>query len=247
MAKRAVLSSSHRPAFDGAAIPNRLLAALPPEDYKRVAHELRTVPTKVKQVLHKHGESVGHVYFPNDGVCSMTTVMTDGSMVEVATIGFEGLVGINVFLGADITPGTTLVQVGDGSAARMSVAAFRREIARRGAFNDIIGRYTQALVATVMQSVACNTLHRLQQRCCRWLLMTHDRVHGDEFGLSHEFLAVMLGARRPTVTLVAGSLQKEGVIRYKHGRVRILDRGRLEDLSCECYVTIRRHFNRLHL
>ncbi len=247
MPKRAGPPSSQRPPNDDPAIRNRLLAALPPADYRRIAQDLKTVPTRVKQVLHKHGESAAHVYFPNDGVCSMVTVMADGAMVEVATIGSEGLVGVNVFLGADITPGTTLVQVGDGSAARMSVAAFRREIDRRGAFQDVVGRYTQALVATVMQSVACNTLHRLQQRCCRWLLMTHDRVQGDEFGLSHEFLAVMLGARRPTVTLVAGSLQKAGVIRYKHGHVRVLDRGRLEDLSCECYVTIRRHFARLHL
>jgi CRP-like cAMP-binding protein len=247
MIEPAALSSFSQKKRRDRAIPNRLLAALPPADYQRILPDLKTVPITVKQVLHKHHEAVRYVYFPNGGVCSMTTVMADGSMVEVATIGYEGVVGINVFLGSDVMPGTTLVQVGDGSAVRMSVTAFRRELDRGGAFQKVIRRYAQALVATMMQSVACNTLHHLEQRCCRWLLMTHDRVDGDEFGLSHEFLAVMLGARRPTVTLVAGSLQRLGLIRYKHGRVRVLDRGRLEDMSCECYVTIRRHFTRLHL
>ena len=247
MVRRAVQSSFDKSAWGEPIIPNRLLASLPSADYERILPDLKTVPTKVKQVLHKQGEPRRHVYFPNDGVCSMVTVMLDGSMVEVATIGHEGVVGINAFLGMNTTTGTTLVQVGDGTAVRMGIAPFRREPDRRDVFHEVVGRYAQALVATMMQSVACNTLHQLQQRCCRWLLMTHDRVDGNEFGLSHEFLAVMLGARRPTVTLVAGSLQKAGLISYKRGRVKILDRGGLEDLSCECYVRIRRQFNRLRL
>ena len=129
----------------------------------------------------------------------------------------------------------------------MSAAAFRREIDRRGALHELIGRYSQALMATLMQSVACNTLHHVQERCCRWLLTTHDRMHSDQFELSHEFLAIMLGSRRPTVTLVAGTLQRAGLIPYKHGRITVLDRKGLEAGSCECYATICRHFARLRL
>ena len=247
MAKRLVRSPSARPSSGVEQIPNRLLAALPRDDYRRLMPHLTTVPIKVKQVLHKHGEVVKDVFFPNVGVCSMTTVMTDGSMVEVATIGNEGLVGINAFLGDNVTPGATMVQVGSGTAVRMGVAEFKREVRRGGAFQDVVNRYAQALVATMMQSVACNTLHPLRQRCARWLLSTQDRVAGGSFGLSHEFLAVMLGAQRPTVTLVAGSLQKSGLIRYKHGQVTILDRDGLEAAACECYGTIRSHFQRLRL
>jgi CRP-like cAMP-binding protein len=247
MTKHLDRAASARLLPDDAAIPNRLLAALPRTDYLRMLPELKTVPITVKQVLHKHGELVRHVYFPNSVVCSMTTVMNNGSMVEVATIGQEGMVGINAFLGDDVTPGATMVQVGNGTAVRMSLAAFRREVRRTGAFQVLINRYAQALVATMMQSVACNTLHSLRQRCARWLLSTQDRVEGNEFGLSHEFLAIMLGAQRPTVTIVAGTLQKAGLIRYRHGRVMVLDRKGLERESCECYRTIRGHFERLQL
>ena len=247
MAKRLVRSPSARPSSGVEPIPNRLLAALPRDDYRRLLPHLTTVPIKVKQVLHKHGGIVKDVFFPNTAVCSMTTVMADGSMVEVATIGNEGLVGINAFLGDNVTPGATMVQVGSGTAVRMGVAEFKREARRNGAFQDVVNRYAQALVATMMQSVACNTLHPLRQRCARWLLSTQDRVEGESFGLSHEFLAIMLGAQRPTVTLVAGSLQKSGLIRYKHGQVTVLDRKGLEAASCECYGTIRSHFQRLRL
>jgi len=248
MPKRAVrVSSARLSVSDAPAVRNRLLAALPADEYRRLQPDLKTIPLKVKQVLHKYGETVRHVYFPNDGVCSMTTVMADGSMVEVATIGDEGMVGINAFLGTDVTPGAAMVQVGNGSAVQMPLNAFRREVSRSGPFQDAINRYAQALVATMMQSVACNTLHNLRQRCARWLLSTQDRVHGDEFGLSHEFLAIMLGAQRPTVTVVAGALQKDGLIRYKHGRITVLNRKGLERVSCECYRAIRRHFERLDI
>jgi CRP-like cAMP-binding protein len=246
MSKRAVRSSSES-ARAGAAIPNRLLATLPADEYARLLPDLKTMPLHVKQVIHKHGEAVRYVFFPNGGVISMTTVMADGSMIEVATIGDEGLVGINAFLGDNITPVATMVQVGDASAVRMSLPAFRREVRRPGPFQDVINRYAQALVATMMQSVACNTLHTLRQRCARWLLSTQDRMHSDDFNLSHEFLAMMIGAQRPTVTLVAGALQKAALIRYKHGHVRVLDRKGLERVSCECYRTIRGHFDRLRL
>jgi CRP-like cAMP-binding protein len=137
--------------------------------------------------------------------------------------------------------------VPDTSAERMSVEALGRELGRRGALHEAISRYSQGSMALMMQSTACIALHQVQERCCRWLLMTHDRVRADQFTLSHEFLAMMLGATRPTVTLVAHSLQKAGLIRYTHARMTILDRRRLEAASCECYATVKAEFDRLGL
>ena len=136
-----------------------------------------------------------------------------------------------------------MVQVPDGSIVKLSEKAFRRELAAHGSFHDLVGRYIQATIAQMMQSTACNALHHVQQRCARWLLMTHDRMHEQDFHLSHEFLAVMLGVQRPTVTVVAGNLQQAGLISYKHGVVKVLDRAGLEAAACECYAIIRAHFN----
>jgi hypothetical protein len=167
-------------------------------------------------------------------------------MVEIATIGDEGLVGINAYFGGQMVSGEAMLQVPDTNAEVMSAEAFRREIARGGPFQECVQRYSQGLLMPMMQSTGCIALHPVQERCCRWLLMTHDRVHQDEFHLSHEFLA-MLGTTRPTVTIVAGTLQKAGLIKYTHGRITILDRRRLEAASCECYRTVKEHFDRLGL
>jgi CRP-like cAMP-binding protein len=225
---------------------NRLLAALPDEDFRRLLPYLKTVPIRSRQVLHKNGEPLRAVYFPNGGVASITTMLLDGTMVEAATVGDEGMVGIEAFLGADaVAPGETLMQVPDTDAEMMSVEDFRREVGGHGALHDLLGRYTQVVIAQMMQSTACNVMHQVQQRCARWLLMTHDRMHEQDFTLSHEFLAVMLGVQRPTVSVVAGTLQEAGLIRYKHGRVTVRDRQGLEAASCECYAIIRSHFDRL--
>jgi CRP-like cAMP-binding protein len=200
----------------------------------------------VKQTLYREGETMGHVYFPNGGVVSITTVLASGVMVEAATVGDEGMVGIEAFFGDDpVSPGETMVQVPDTSAEMLSTAAFRRELARQGVLQALIGRHAQAVVAQMMHAAACNALHPVQERCCRWLLMTHDRVHQDTFLLSHEFLAVMLGVTRPTVSVVAATLRSAGLIQYSHGRVEILDRKGLEAASCECYAAIRRRFDLL--
>jgi CRP-like cAMP-binding protein len=225
---------------------NRLLAALPADDFLRLAPYLKTIPTHVKQVLQKNGTPVKTVYFLNGGVASITTMLLDGTTVEAATVGDEGMLGIETFLGADaIAPGETLIQVPDTDAESMSVEDFRREVAKPGAFHDIVGRYMQVVIAQMMQTTACNVLHQVRQRCARWLLMTHDRMHERDFHLSHEFLAVMLGVQRPTVSVVAGTLQEAGLIRYTHGRVTVRDRQGLEAASCECYPIIRAHFDRL--
>jgi CRP-like cAMP-binding protein len=233
------------PPIDGPP-RNRLLAALPDEDLRRILPFLKTIPISTRLVLQKQGEPLQHVYFPNGGVCSITTMLADGTTVEAATVGDEGMLGVEAFLTYDaVAPGETVVQVPDTSAEMMSVEDFRREIARHGALHDLLGRYTQVVIAQMMQSTACNALHQVQQRCARWLLMTHDRMHEQNFHLSHEFLAVMLGVQRPTVSVVAGTLQAAGLIRYTHGRVTVQDRRGLEAAACECYPIIRAHFDRL--
>jgi len=226
---------------------NKLLAGLPKEDFERLQPHLSTRKTQVRQVLHRRNEPVREVFFPNGGVASITTVMRDGSMVEIATVGSEGLIGIGAFFGGDEVSTETMIQVPDTDAEVMSAEAFKAEMDRRGPLYEAVLRYWQGMLTLIMQSTACMALHPVQDRCCRWLLMAHDRVSHDEFELSHEFLAMMLGATRPTVTVVAGTLQKAGFIRYKHGRMVILDRKGLEASSCECYATVKAQFDRLGL
>lgn len=238
--------SSVRPPPGGERPKNRLLAALPADDFHRLQPSLKTVPIHVKQVLHKNGEPLRAVYFLNGGVASITTVLSDGTMVEAATIGDEGMLGIEAFLSdRAIAPGDTMMQVPDTNAEMLNVDDFRGELTRHGALHDLMGRYTQVVIAQMMQSTACNALHQVQQRCARWLLMTHDRMHEQDFHLSHEFLAVMLGVQRPSVSAVAATLQEAGFISYTHGRVTVRDRRGLETAACECYGIIRAHFDRL--
>jgi CRP-like cAMP-binding protein len=245
MAKRA---SAPRPPSAGDGRPkNKLLACLPDDDFRRLRPHLKTVPITVKQVLHRRNEPVREVYFLNGGMASVTMAMKDGAMVEIATVGDEGLLGISVFFGSNVMAGEAMIQVPDTDAVTMTAETFSAEVERRGAFRDCVRRYSQGLMTLMMQSTACMALHPVQDRCCRWLLMVHDRVHQDEFELSHEFLAMMLGATRPTVTVVAGSLQKAGLIRYKHARITMLDRKGLEKASCECYSSVKEQFDRLGL
>jgi len=226
---------------------NRLLANLPDEDFRRLRPHLTTVPLTVKNTLLKRGAPIRYVYFPNGGVCSVTAMMKNGSAVEVATVGDEGMIGIAAFFGGLAMPGESMVQVPDTDAERLPVEVFHREMDHRGAFYHAVSRYSQATMALMMQSTACMALHGVHERCCRWLLMTHDRVKTNKFTLSHEFLAMMLGATRPTVTMVARHLQRVGVIRYTRARIDILNRRRLEAMSCECYATIKAEFDRLGL
>jgi CRP-like cAMP-binding protein len=223
---------------------NKLLLALPQADFERIRNDLKTIPTRAKQVFQKQGELVKYVYFPNGGVMSVTNVLSDGTMIETATVGREGMLGIETFFSDDaVASGLTLMQVPDTDAERLGVPAFRRELSRQGALHDLIGRYVQATIKQMMQSTACNARHHVTERCPRWLLMTQDRVGHDSFHLSQEFLGVMLGVRRQTVSLVAGTLQKAGLIQYVHGRVTVLDRAGLEAASCECYAATRTQFD----
>jgi CRP-like cAMP-binding protein len=230
---------------DGTPLRNRLLGAVHGDAYRTLAKDVRLVEVHVGQVLHEDGVVVRDVYFPNGGVFSITNQMRDGSLVEVATVGNEGMLGICVFLGDAVGAGRSLQQVPDGIVPSMAVSAFLTHTATPGPFRDAVARYAQFHVLHIMQSVACNALHELEQRCCRWLLQTHDRVGADEFQLKHEFLAVMLGVARPSVTVALGTLQKAGLIAGHYGRIRILDRKNLEAASCECYEAIAGHLARL--
>jgi CRP-like cAMP-binding protein len=233
MVKRRTLPSANKPPPTDN--PNRLLAALPAADYARILPSLTVVPLKLKETFHKPGERIQAVYFPGGGFCSMLTVLEDGKMVEIATVGREGMVGVSAALDGTPVTSAAMVQGASDICYRMKVDAFRREIDRRGTFHELMAHYAQALFGFVAQSTACNAIHSVEQRLARWLLMARDRMGSDEFPLTQEFVAMMLGASRPTVTVVAGTLQKAGLIKYRHGRVTILDREHLEAASCECY------------
>lgn len=221
---------------------NALLAALPPGERDRLPTE--RVSLGIKHVVYEPNGPIEHVYFPLTGVMSLVIVMSDGLAVEAATVGNEGMVGLAVFLGAETSPHRAFSQI-PGEALRATAEDFRAEVARGGALDAVMRRYNQALVNQMSYSVACNRLHSVEERMCRWLLMTHDRVGADRFPLTQEFLAQMLGVRRPSVTVTAGVLQKAGFIAYTRGNVVILNRPGLEESSCECYRVVRDEFARL--
>ena len=218
-------------------VQNFLLAALPDDDLTRIMPLLEVVPLRIKELLHKPGEPIDYVYFPGGGFCSIVTVLEDGSMVEAATVGREGLVGLSATVYENPASTASMAQSDVEICYRMSAVAFREEMERCGPFHHAIHRYSQALMAFVMQSAACNAAHSIEQRLARWLLVAQDRMGADEFFLTQEFIAMMLGASRSTVTTIAGELQDAGFITYRRGKVTILDRAALEAASCECYKT----------
>jgi CRP-like cAMP-binding protein len=223
---------------------NRLLSLLSDDDYQRLRPHLSQVILDYKKSLYEASRPIEHVYFPVDGVASLVLTTSDGHSAEVGTIGSEGLVGLPICLGDRVAPSAVYVQV-PGNALRMDARIFRVELDRSPSLNLVMLRYAHAFFNQVAQSAACAHLHRLEQRCCRWLLMTHDRIAQDEFSLTHEFLAVMLGVRRPTVTLVMAELARAGIVSHVRGHVRIVDRAGLEGASCECYRNVRAVFDRL--
>ena len=232
---------------DGTPLQNRLLAALPAGDYARLQKHLHMNIGVPGRTLQQHGVPVTDVYFPNGGVFSVTNEMRNGALVEVATVGREGMLGIGVFLGDRAGAGRTFQQVPDGPFPSMSAGRFIKESGTAGPFRDVVALYAQANVLQIMQCTACNALHSVKERCCRWLLQTEERVGSREFLLKQKFLAIMLGVHRPTVTLVMRTLQDAGLITTRYGRIRVLNKRKLEHTSCECYEVIRAHFQRLGL
>jgi CRP-like cAMP-binding protein len=229
-------STGLAPATRSPAAPslNYLLAALPPDENARIAETLAQIPLRCKTVLHQPNERIQYVYFPAGGFCSIVAVLNDGAMVQVATVGREGMIGACAVL--DIP--TTYLSMVNGEmdiCFRMTADAFRREMDRREAFYQLVIRFESALIGCIMQSTACVALHSVEQRLACWLLMAQDRLGHSHFPLTQQLVAMMLGVARPTVSVVAGTLQKARIITYRRGRVTVVNRQRLESVSCECY------------
>jgi CRP-like cAMP-binding protein len=224
---------------------NRLLMALESSIPGRRIESLEQVALALRQELYSPNLPIEHVYFPINGVVSMLALIEKGQMVEVATIGNEGMIGLPLFLGTNSTPGTAFSQV-PGGAYRLRADEFRLLIQDPSPFTRVLHRYTQALMTQISQGNACNRVHNNKQRCARWLLLTHDRVGKDEFQLTQEFLGQMLGVRRATVSEIAGELQSAGAISYSRGVIRVLNRVHLEAASCLCYSIIRDDYDRMY-
>lgn len=222
---------------------NHLLSLLPDDELDELLPHLEPIALDFRQIVYDVNKSIEHAYFPEDGMVSIIGVMKDGAGVEVATIGNEGMVGLPLFLGVDRVLGQAFCQV-PGTALRVKAARFR-EASRHGKLYEVMQVYTQALFTQIGQSAACNRLHLTEERFARWLLMTHDRLGRQDFTLTQDFLSQMLGVRRATVSEIAADIQKQGIISYSRGHVKILDRVRLEELACECYSLIRGEFERL--
>lgn len=223
---------------------NRLLAALSSEDYQWISPHLKSVSLKAGDVLAEPEEPFEHVYFMETGVVSVTNQVS-GGIVEVGTVGNEGIAGLSAYLSGDGLPSRTFVQV-PGSAKRAPARMFADGVDERPELRRLLNRYTQAYLIQVSQTAACNRAHNIENRCARWLLMTHDRAGGvDTFPLTHQFLAYMLGVRRAGVTVAAGELQRAGYIRYTRGKVTIVDRAGLEGAACDCYMIARKHMQNL--
>ena len=224
---------------------NLLLNLLNGDGVARLGLALELVTLGARHMLYEPDVPINYVYFPVDGVMSMLAEVDDNIEVEVGTVGNEGMIGLPVFLGAEATPGRAFAQV-PGQAYRLSVDEFKRLLKESPRATEILHRYTQALMIQVSQSAACNRIHSNHQRCARWLLHTQDHVGEDEFQLTQEFLAQMLGVRRATVSEIAGSFQASGVIEYNRGIICVLDRARLEAASCLCYDVIRKEYDRMY-
>jgi CRP-like cAMP-binding protein len=211
---------------------------------EKLGRQLEVLDMEVRHCVFEPDQPSQYVYFPLSGVISIHTKLRDAVAVEVATVGREGMAGLEVFLSGEQMPASAFCQIA-GRAARITADAFRELVRECPPLTTLLLRYTQATLVQVAQSAVCNRVHSVEERCARWLLMTHDRVPGDRFELTQEFLAEMLGVRRPSVSIAASILQRAGFIRYSRGRIEIVDRVGLESAACECYGVIAREYERL--
>ncbi|MEH1837558.1 MAG: Crp/Fnr family transcriptional regulator [Nostoc sp.] len=223
---------------------NKLLAALPANEYQRLVPHLKLVSLEVHQMLYEAGEPITHVYFPDNSMVSIVAIMEDGSTAEVGIVSSEGMTGIPVILGNNTTITTSFVQI-SGTAMQMNADVLRAEFNRGGALQTLLLCYVQAIYSELAQAAACNRLHTLDERLARWLLTVSDRVESEDFFLTQEFISEMLGVRRSGVTVAASTLSQAGMISYKRGHISILNREDLEATSCECYRVIQNEFARL--
>lgn len=223
---------------------NQLLAALPTADYERLLPNLQRVNLPLGKVLYESGGPLGYIYFPTDSIVSLLYVMQDGASAEIAVTGYEGLVGIALFMGGETTSSRAVVQSA-GSAYRLKAAFLKKEFDIGGALQQLALRYTQALITQMAQTAVCNRHHAVEQQLCRWLLLSLDRLQTNELIMTQELIANMLGVRREGVTEAAGRLQKAGLIEYSRGRIVVLDRKNLELRVCECYAVVKKEYDRL--
>jgi CRP-like cAMP-binding protein len=225
-------------------IHNRLLGSLGTADLTHLRRHLREVPIEQGEMLEEPGHPVEAVYFPQTGMISLIVQMPEDSSVEVGTVGSEGAIGMAVGLGSRVSFICALVQV-SGSALCIPTSAFRAAAAQSGRIRDLIVRYSELQLGQIQQTAACNALHDVSGRLCRWLLQTSDKIESDTIPFTHEFLSNMLGARRSTISQIASTLQKAGIIRTHRGQIKLLNREELTTRTCECYEIVRRHIDRL--
>jgi CRP-like cAMP-binding protein len=223
---------------------NHILDALPQLERDRLFPHLKLVPMTLGMVLYESGAALRHIYFPTNSIVSLLYVMQDGSSAEIAVVGNEGAIGVSLFMGGETTPSRAIVQSA-GYAYRLTGNRLKQEFNRHGEMLHILLRYTQSLITQMAQTAVCNRHHSLDQQLCRWLLLSLDRLEGNQLQMTQELIANMLGVRREGVTEAAGKLQKLGVIKYVRGRITVLDRPQLESLSCECYAVVKRETDRL--
>ena len=223
---------------------NRLLAALPPDEVKRLLPNLQQISFSLGDVVYEFSGQLDYVYFPTTAIISLLYTMENGASAEMGLTGNDGVVGIALFMGGGTMPNRAVVQSA-GGAIRMKAKVLQDEFARGGKFQHVLLRYTQALITQISQTAVCNRLHSVEQQLCRWLLLSHDRVKADELIMTQELIADMLGVRREGVTVAAGRLQDSGAISYVRGHIKILDRQKLEETVCECYRVVKDEFDRL--
>jgi CRP-like cAMP-binding protein len=226
-------------------VSNRILSALPVEDYRRLTSEARHITLPGGGRLYEADQPIHNVHFILDGIGSVVTTMDEGTSIEIMIVGWEGMVGLHALQEPTATvPTSAFIQI-PGSALEVSAVTVRNEFHRGGEFHSLLLPYMQFALVQISQCAACNRLHDLEERLSRWLLMVNDRLRVNEFELTHEFLAQMLGTRRSSVTLAAGVLQRAGLLTYHRGRVQIIDRKGLEDVACECYPTLKHSWDHL--
>jgi CRP-like cAMP-binding protein len=227
-----------------AAVGNTLLAALAKPEYEHLVPALAPVTLSLGDIIYESGGHLGYVYFPVTAIVSLVYVMENGATLEMGLVGNEGVVGIALFMGGETTPNRAIVQ-SPGTAYRLPARILKAQFKRGEMLQLMLLRYTQALITQMSQTAVCNRVHSLMQRVCRWLLLCHDRVSSDELLLTQESIAMMLGGRRESVTVVAGQLQDAQLIHYSRGHIKILDRQGLERAACECYRVVRTESDRL--
>ena len=223
---------------------NHLLAALPPLERERIYAHPELIPMPLGRVLYESGDVLHHVYFPTDSIVSLLYVLADGASAEISVVGNDGLIGVALFMGGETTPSRAVVQSA-GFAYRLAGQRLKDEFHRNGEMQLLLLRYTQALLTQMAQTAVCNRHHSVDQQLCRWLLLSLDRLPGDQLVMTQELIANMLGVRREGVTEAAGKLQRLGIIRYARGRIKVLERTRLEQLCCECYAVVKAETDRL--